>query len=290
MELQTTHCAQCDKTVHVALTAVVRYATHANVPDGGQLVCLDVGEDCAGMMCPLSGSSTLLMAVRLAQSGVVPDEDWPHVQLVCDRCGREVGREVLDGGHAFCPLCKTINTVALYKKTDGTYEVAVNSWPRQWTFIRLFGRYLRDQGLPVTQQRQAVAEVVFTSDAHVSVDDIDQQLRGGGDQIGKATIYRTLDLLVRSRLVEEHDFGEGFKRYEHRLSQRPVHEHLICLECGIVLEFESRELYSVENRVRREHGFVPLRHRLEIYGLCQACDEAGVELPTEGLICPIEAV
>ena len=166
----------------------------------------------------------------------------------------------------------------------------MNSRPAQETFIRLFGRYLRDQGLPVTQQRQAVAEVVFHADAHLSVDDIDHRLRGRGYRIGKATIYRTVDLLVRSRLVEEHDFGEGFKRYEHRLSQRPVHEHLICLECGIVLEFESRELYSVENRVRREHGFVPLRHRLEIYGLCQACDEAGVELPIEGMICPIEAV
>ncbi len=167
---------------------------------------------------------------------------------------------------------------------------AVSSVEALPTFIRLFGRYLRDQGLPMTQQRQAVAEVVFTSDAHPSVDDIDQWLRGRGDRIGKATIYRTLDLLVRSRLVEEHDFGEGFKRYEHRLSQRPVHEHLICLECGIVVEFESRELYGVENRVRRERGFLPLRHRLEIYGLCRACDEVGVELPIEGFTCPIETV
>lgn len=156
--------------------------------------------------------------------------------------------------------------------------------------LRLFGRYLRDQGLPVTHQRQSVAQVVFNSDAHLSVDDIEQHLRQGGGRIGKATIYRTLDLLVRSRLVEEHDFGEGFKRYEHRLTQHPIHEHLICLECGAVLEFESSELYRVENRVRREHGFVPVRHRLEIYGLCRKCDEAGVELPSEGLMCPIETV
>ena len=157
-------------------------------------------------------------------------------------------------------------------------------------FIRLFGRYLRDQGLPVTRQRQAVAEVVFTSDAHLAVDDIERRLQDHGQRIGKATIYRTLDLLVRSRLVEEHDFDEGFKRYEHRLSRHPVHEHLICLECGTVLEFESSELYGVENRVRREHGFVPTRHRLEIYGLCRECVDAGAELPSEGLICPIETV
>lgn len=157
-------------------------------------------------------------------------------------------------------------------------------------FIRLFGRYLKDLGLPVTQQREAVAEVVFGSDAHLSVEEIESALRVRGHRIGKATIYRTLDLLVRSRLVEEHDFGEGFKRYEHRLSQHPIHEHLICLECGKVDEFESNELYRVENRVRSEHGFTPVRHRLEIYGLCRECSEAGVELPIEGLTCPIETV
>jgi Fur family ferric uptake transcriptional regulator len=155
-------------------------------------------------------------------------------------------------------------------------------------FTRLFGRYLRDQGLPVTQQREAVAEVVFASDAHLSVEDIESALRERDERIGKATIYRTLDLLVRSRLVEEHDFGEGFKRYEHRLSGRPIHEHMICVECGTVTEFESNELYRIENRVRSEYGFAPVRRRLEIYGLCKACQDAGVEVTTEGLICPIE--
>jgi Fur family ferric uptake transcriptional regulator len=156
--------------------------------------------------------------------------------------------------------------------------------------IRLFGRYLREIGLPVTHQREVVADVVFGSEGHLSVDDIAAVLRDRGERIGKATIYRTLDLLVRSRLVAEHDFGEGFKRYEHRLSSHPVHEHLICLECGKVAEFESNELFNVESRVRHEHGFMPVRRRLEIYGLCRECHEAGVELPLEGLMCPIETV
>jgi len=156
--------------------------------------------------------------------------------------------------------------------------------------IRLFGRYLKDVGLPMTSQREAIAEVVFEAEGHLSVDDIEARLRERGERIGKATIYRTLDLLVRSRLVEEHDFGEGFKRYEHRLSSHPVHEHLICLHCNKVEEFESLELYRVESRVRQEHGFIPVRRRLEIYGLCRECREAGVEVPLEGLLCPIETV
>jgi Fur family transcriptional regulator, ferric uptake regulator len=158
-------------------------------------------------------------------------------------------------------------------------------------FIRLFGRYLREQGLPVTQQREAVAEIVFSSSEHLSVDDIEQQLRGTGERIGKATIYRTLDLLVKSQLVEEHDFGEGFKRYEHRLSREPVHEHLICQSCGMVSEFRSTEIHAVEARVAAEYGFRPARHRLEIYGLCKDCQKAGAKLPARaGLTCPIETV
>ena len=155
---------------------------------------------------------------------------------------------------------------------------------------RLFRRYLKEHRLPVTHQREAIAEVVFSSAEHLSVEEIERRLRSGRDRIGKATIYRTLDLLVRSRLVVEHDFGEGFKRYEHGLTQEPVHEHLICLECGRVIEFQSWEVQEVKARITQKHGFRPTRHKLEIYGLCRPCQEAGVELLDDGLSCPIETV
>ena len=157
-------------------------------------------------------------------------------------------------------------------------------------FVRLFGRYLREQGLPVTHQREAVAEVVFGSEEHLSVDEIEHVLRSGGHRIGKATIYRALDLLVRSKLVAELDFGEGFKRYEHRLSAEPIHEHLICLNCAAVIEFQSAEVHRIEASVSAQHGFRPTRHKLEIYGLCQKCVSAGVEVTPQGLTCPIETV
>lgn len=155
---------------------------------------------------------------------------------------------------------------------------------------RLFRRYLKENRLPVTHQREAIAQVVFSSAEHLSVEEIEGGLRSSGDRIGKATIYRTLDLLVRSRLVVEHDFGEGFKRYENRLSQESVYEHLICLECGRVTEFQSWEVEDVKARITQRHGFHPTRHKLEIYGLCRPCQEAGVELPEDGLTCPIETV
>jgi Fur family ferric uptake transcriptional regulator len=156
--------------------------------------------------------------------------------------------------------------------------------------LRLFRRYLKEQGLPVTHQREVIAQVVFESHGHLSVEEIESALRKRGHRIGKATIYRTLDLLVRSRLVVEHDFGEGFKRYEHRFSTDSVYEHMICLECGKVIEFESWEIQEVKAQVTTEHGFKATRHKLEIYGLCRECQAKGVELPADGLTCPIEIV
>lgn len=156
--------------------------------------------------------------------------------------------------------------------------------------VRLFGRYLKEQGLPFTHQREAVARVLFSSEAHLSADDIEGELRRHRERIGKATIYRTLDLLVKSNLVDEHDFGEGFKRYEHRLSRSSARHHLICQGCGKVQEFEVPEMPAIEARVAREKGFRPHRHRLEIQGLCASCRDRGVTLSQDGLICPIEVV
>jgi Fur family ferric uptake transcriptional regulator len=158
------------------------------------------------------------------------------------------------------------------------------------SFVHLFRRYLREQGLPVTQQREAIAEVVFGGSGQLSVEEIESRLRDRSERIGKATIYRTLEMLVKSGLVEEHDFGEGFKRYEHLFGQKPVREHLICTECGTVSEIHSSELVRLQEEEARRHGFLPARYRLQIYGLCTRCQEAGVELKWEGLSCPIETV
>jgi Fur family ferric uptake transcriptional regulator len=158
------------------------------------------------------------------------------------------------------------------------------------SFVHLFRRYLREQGLPVTQQRETIAEVVFAATEHLSVEEIEQKLRERGERIGKATIYRTLEMLVKSGLVEEHDFGEGFKRYEHLFGHKPVREHLICTECGKVSDIHSPELVRVQEEAARRQGFQAARYRLQIYGLCADCQASGAELRWEGLSCPIETV
>ncbi|HEY9517580.1 MAG TPA: Fur family transcriptional regulator, partial [Gemmatimonadaceae bacterium] len=109
------------------------------------------------------------------------------------------------------------------------------------TVIEEFRSYLREHNLPVTPQRLAVAEVLLLRDRHFTVDEIEQELRARGIPVGTATVYRTLEVLVRSGLVVERDFGEGFKRYESSRGM-PEHEHLLCTVCGRVVEFQDERL------------------------------------------------
>lgn len=157
-------------------------------------------------------------------------------------------------------------------------------------FLPLFRRYLREQGLPITGQRELIADLVFATPGHLSVDEIQRLLQDRGQRIGTATIYRTVEILVRSGLVQEHDFGEGFRRYENLFGGRGMHEHLICVHCSRVVEFASDELARVQAQAARAHGFKPIRHRLDVYGLCGSCQAAGVQLPEQGLTCPVSTL
>ena len=136
--------------------------------------------------------------------------------------------------------------------------------------LERFRRHLRDQHLPVTRQRDLIAQTVLMSDEHLSVETIQRRLKDQGERVGTATIYRTLDVLVRSGLVRAHDFGEGFKRYEP-MPQQAHHEHLICLRCGKVVEFQNDRLERMLPIIADEHAFQHQRHRVEVYGLCREC-------------------
>jgi Fur family ferric uptake transcriptional regulator len=133
-----------------------------------------------------------------------------------------------------------------------------------------FRRYLRDHHQPVTRQRDLVAQVVFLSEDHLSVDGICRELRRQGEPVGLATVYRTLELLVESGLVRAHEFGEGFKRYE-AVNAQAGHEHLICERCGRVVEFTNERLERMLPVLADEHGFQHRRHRVEVYGVCRSC-------------------
>jgi Fur family ferric uptake transcriptional regulator len=142
--------------------------------------------------------------------------------------------------------------------------------------LEAFRRHLHDHNLPVTEQRLAVAEAIFFSGAHLSAEEIAGHVAGHGSAVGTATVYRTLDLLVRSGLVKAHDFGDGFKRYEPGAAggEGQPHEHCICSSCGAVTEFSNDRLERMIALLAEEVAFRPHHHRLEIYGLCRSCQQS----------------
>lgn len=137
--------------------------------------------------------------------------------------------------------------------------------------LGLFRAALQEQQLPVTQQREAIARVLFESGQRLSADDVTARLRTAHGRVGKATVYRTLSLLVRVGLATEHDFDEGFKRYETQVGQAR-HDHLICTGCGAVTTFQRDELNRLQAEIARTLGFHVLRRQLKLYGLCARCD------------------
>jgi Fur family ferric uptake transcriptional regulator len=136
--------------------------------------------------------------------------------------------------------------------------------------LERFRTYLRAEGHPVTPQRVRVAEILFGTHHHISAEEILDRLRASRRAVGKATVYRTLELMREAGLIREHDFGDGFKRYEPRPT-RPRHEHLVCVRCGKVIEFEAEAFERIEREVASLHGFRPTHHKVEIYGVCEEC-------------------
>lgn len=139
-----------------------------------------------------------------------------------------------------------------------------------------FARYLRDRRLPVTRQRLEVADAVVRVTDHPSAERIRRELGRRGIRVGTATVYRTLDLLVEGGLVREHDFGDGYRRFEPA-ADRGTHEHLICQRCGRVVEFSNDRLERMLELIADEQEFMHRRHRLEIYGVCADCRRRDLE-------------
>lgn len=133
-----------------------------------------------------------------------------------------------------------------------------------------FKSYLSDQGLKFTRQRQAIAEVVFGSDEHLTLNQILERARGEQPSVGYATVYRTMKLLSESGLATEHRFDDGQARYER--ADDDHHDHIICGTCGRIVEFEDHEIERRQERIARKLGFKVNSHRHEIYADCiQPC-------------------
>jgi len=135
-----------------------------------------------------------------------------------------------------------------------------------------FQEYLRSQGLRFTPQRREIVAKVFATPDHFEADDLVLACRRERKPISRATIYRTLPLLVQSGLIREVLFGENQTHYEH-IRDNEHHDHLVCVKCGKVFEFCDASIERLQKEVCAQYGFHPHTHSLEIKGYCSRCSQ-----------------
>lgn len=130
---------------------------------------------------------------------------------------------------------------------------------------------LRDRGYRVTAPRQTIVESILGFDRAFSADDLIQYLSDADPSVGRATVFRTLDMLVNLRLLDRLHAADGCHSYVLAHSRSRHYHHLICNSCGTVVPFESCNIEALYPTVSRETDFQISSHMLELFGLCGSC-------------------
>jgi Fur family ferric uptake transcriptional regulator len=133
-----------------------------------------------------------------------------------------------------------------------------------------FREFLNEEGLRLTQEREQIAEVVFDKDGHFEAEELLYAIRRQEESVSRATIYRTLELLVQSGELTKVEFGDGYSLYE-TTGDRVPHGHLYCKQCGEVIEFPLDDIKQQEETVCQEHDFLGIEFKHQIHGYCSNC-------------------
>jgi Fur family ferric uptake transcriptional regulator len=156
------------------------------------------------------------------------------------------------------------------ERTSGTHSAA----PRDLEHFRaLLHAHMVKKGLRNTDQRRLIVETFFRVPNHVSIEELLSEVRGKDPRVGYATVYRTLKLLTECGVAFERRFGDGLARYE-LADEASHHDHLICVECGAIVEFEEPSVEALQEAVAKKHGYLLRSHRHELYGVCPSCQAA----------------
>lgn len=132
-------------------------------------------------------------------------------------------------------------------------------------------RIIRGMGIKVTSQRLAILKSLSRGRAHMTAQEVYESVHKLHPEIGFATVYRFLRSLNEKGYVTEVRMGGLPARYE--LTPQSHHDHLTCVNCGKIVEFEHKQIEDLQFMVARDHGFVLTGHVLELYGLCPDCQE-----------------
>ena len=129
--------------------------------------------------------------------------------------------------------------------------------------------FIRKKGLRRTAQREQIVGVVFSKDEHFTADELFDRVRKVDGEASRATVYRTLGLLVEADLLRQIDLGESQVTYDPNFLQKPSHNHLVCIDCGNVVEFEDANVDIQTDCVTRRLGFRTIRQSIKIEASCE---------------------
>src|SRR3977135_1809108 len=146
----------------------------------------------------------------------------------------------------------------------------------------VFLKHIQKQGLKRTAQRDLILDVFLRTEDHVSGEDLYRLVREQDPTVGQTTVYRTLRLLTEAGLAREVRFGDGRAHYEHNYKHEH-HDHMICSECGKIIEFYSAELEALQDAMAAKHTFEVTQHLLRISVLCAEDSRAKKERGKEAL-------
>jgi Fur family transcriptional regulator, ferric uptake regulator len=142
---------------------------------------------------------------------------------------------------------------------------------------------LVSKGIRLTAQRRALIEVIQEAREHLDAGSLLELARKREPGIDRATVYRTIELLKRLRLIDELDLMhlEGEKHY-YEVKTKHDHLHLACFRCGRIEEFSSPLFERLKGEILKQAGFTIRVARLEVGGNCRACAAGGVKTNQEG--------
>lgn len=137
-----------------------------------------------------------------------------------------------------------------------------------------FIKFLKREGLKNTPERHVVLETISGLERHFDVDELCAQLFNEGKRVSKATVYRTIELLVKGGFIKRVIYGERQARYEWNY-QVKYHEHLICVDCERIFEFYSPELERIKGTIFESLDFRPRDSHVELRGRCRTYERTG---------------
>ena len=130
--------------------------------------------------------------------------------------------------------------------------------------------YLRERGQKMTGPRETVLDAFLRFESHVTAEELLSAARRIDPTIGQATVFRTIKLLADAGLARGACPDEGARHFEHAY-RHAHHDHLICVSCGAVVEFQDPAIEKAQNEIYRAYGYEPSGHRLELQGYCPSC-------------------